>query len=220
MNIDYSGPIIKKQAWRLNNFDVYLAQAGFDTWAWEAHYSQKLWDSVEARIAPLHPDLDGTRKSEVNWCGMPDGYFVKAMTRLRGWEPEVGNEEEIEFLTAIAVKETEGIEVRNWDYGLRSHMILGVIRAAFETEWEKHMEDLKRKIVEADCIEESQIQPWIQEVRKVVEPYVKKWGVWPAAVEDRSGLLRHILMENGQLFGSWNILPASKEFNFELKPKE
>lgn len=189
-------------------------------WAWEAHYSQKLWESVEARIAPLEPDLDGTRKSEVNWCGMPDGCYVECAARRRGWEPEVGSEEEIEFLTAVAVKETEDIEVSGWNYGLQSHMILGAICAAFETEREKHVEDLKRRIVEAGCFDESQIQQWIQEVEKVVEPYVKKWGVWPVAVEGRSGLLRHILMENGQLFGRWNILSASKEFNFELKPKE
>ena len=35
-------------------------------WAWEAYYSRKLWDSIDAS---LEPDLDGTRKSEADWCG-------------------------------------------------------------------------------------------------------------------------------------------------------
>jgi hypothetical protein len=55
----------------------------------------------------------------------------------------------------------------------------------------------------------------------VMEPYVQRWDAqWPAAIEDRSGLLRHILMENGQLFARWKLSPLSKEFNFELKPRE
>ncbi len=82
------------------------------------------------------------------------------------------------------------------------------------------MEDLKRWIVEAGSIDESKVELWIQEVRMVMAPYVQKWDVWPATVEDRSGLLRHILMENGQLFARWELSPASKEFDFELKPGE
>ncbi len=133
MSIDYSGPIDKKRKWKPNRFDQGVAQGGFDMWAWEAHYSRKLWDSMEARIAPLEPDLDGTRMSEVNWCGMPDG-GVGWEAWNRGWQPEVGSEEEIEFLAAVAVKETESIEESNWDYTMRSHMLLGVMRAGFETE--------------------------------------------------------------------------------------
>lgn len=220
MKIDFPGPFTKKQKYRLNEFDVFVAQGGYDMWAWEAHYSPKLWDSMEARIAPLEPDLDGTRKSEVMWCGMPDGCYVEWAARRIGWEPEVGSEEEIQFLAAVAVKETEAIEMSNLDYTMRSHMLLGVMRAAFETEREKHMEDLKRLIVEADSYDESKVEQWIQEVRIVIEPYVQKWNVWPAAVEDWSGLLRHILMENGQLFARWKLSATCKEFDFQLKPKE
>jgi hypothetical protein len=208
-----------KWVWNPNRFGLHVAQGSFDIWAWEAHYSRKLWDSIEAQIAPLEPDLDGTRKSEVAWCGWPDG-GVAALSWLRGWDPEVGSEEEIEFLAAVAVKETEGIDVSNLDYAMRSHMLLGVMRATFETEREKHMEDLKRWIVKAGRIDESKAEQWIQEVRMVMEPYVQKWDVWPTAVEDRSGLLQHILMENGQLFARWKLSPTSKEFNFELKLKE
>jgi hypothetical protein len=219
MEIGSPGPF-RKWEWNPNRFGLHVAQGSCDVWAWEAHYSRKLWDSMEARIAPLEPDLDGTRKSEVNWCGMPDG-GVGVYSWRRGWDPEVGSEEEIEFLAAVAVKETEGIDVSNLDYAMRSHMLLGVMRATFETKREKHMEDLKRWIVEAGRIDESKAEQWIQEVRMVMEPYVQqKWDVWPTAAEDRSGLLRHILMENGQLFARWKLSPTSKEFDFELKPKE
>lgn len=81
-------------------------------------------------------------------------------------------------------------------------------------------EDLKRWIVEAGRIDESKAEQWIQEVLMVMEPYVQMWDVWPAAAEDRSELLRHILMENAQLFPRCKLSFLSKEFNFELKPRE
>lgn len=235
MKMDAPGPFAKRVAWNPDQFGVHVAQGAFDVWAWEAHYSRKLWDSVEARIAPLEPDLDGTRKSEVGWCGWPDG-GVGVQAWWRGWEPEVGSEAEISFLAAVAVKETEGvIDISNLDYAKRSHMLLGVLHATFaSTEPEKrhrHMEDLKRGIVEAGRLdEESKAEQWIQKVLMVMEPYVQKRNedaTWPApaaiAVEDRSELLRQILMENGQLFASARWKPSSQfsqEFNFELKPRE
>lgn len=219
MKIDFSGPT-RKEEWKPNRFDVFAAQGGYDMWAWEAYYSPKRWDSMEARIAPLEPDLDGTRKSEIRWCGMPDGCAVEWDARRRGWEPELGSEEEIEFLAAVAAKETESIEMGNLDYAMLSNMLLGVMRAAFETEREKHIEDLKERIVEAGRLDGSKAEQWIKAVLMVMEPYVQKWVVRPTATKDRSELLRHILVENGQLFARWNLPPTSKEFNFELKPKE
>lgn len=229
MKMDSPGSFAKEpQLWELDRFGVHVAQGAFDVWAWEAHYSRKLWDSVGARIAPLEPDLDGTRKSKVHWCGWPDG-GVSVQAWWRGWEPEVGSEEEIAFLAAVAVKETEGvIDVSNLDYAMRSHMLLGVMRTAFESaaeQRERQVEDLKRKIVEAGMIDdESKAEQWIQRVLLVMEPYVlqklkSEHAQWPAAAaEDRSELLRHILKENGQLFARGKLSPLSKEFNFELKP--
>lgn len=190
-------------------------------WAWEAHYSQKLWESAEARTAALEPDLDGTRKSEVEWSGWPDG-GASLQAWQRGWDPEAGSEEEIEFLAAVAVRETESVDVGGLDLAIRSHMLLGVMRAAFETaEREKHMEDLKRSISGAGRIDdEGRAAQWIQQALMVMEPYARKWGAWPAAAEDQSELLRLILTENGQLFARWRHSPLSKEFNFELKPRE
>lgn len=233
MWMDLPRSVGKEEAGMFDQFGVSLAQGRFDVWAWEAHYSPERWNSIEARIAPLEPDLDGTRKSEVQWCGLPDG-GVGALARRRGWEPEVGSEEEIDFLAAVAVKETEGVgDVSNLDYAMRSHMLLGVLHAAFASasadERERQMEDLKRGMMEAgrlddDDDDESKAEQWIQEVLMVMEPYVQKWDAapWPpTAVEDRTELLRHILMENGQLFGRRRISSSlSKEFNFKLKPRE
>jgi hypothetical protein len=217
----YSARAAPKEAWRRYNFGAKVAQGWYDMWKWEAYYSRNLWDSVEARNAYLEPDLDGTRKSEVTWSGLPDG-GTAFMAWTRGWDPEVGSEEEIGFLAAVAVKETEGvIEVDNLDYAMRSHMLWGVMRLAFESaERERLMEDLKRGIVKTGRIDdETKAEQWIQKVLMVMEPYVQKSDAqWPAAVEDRSELLRHILMENGQLFARWTLSPLSKEFNFELGP--
>ena len=215
MNMDSPGPS-PKAVWNPNQFGLGVARGAYDVWEWEAHYSRKLWDSVDG---PFEPDLDGTRKSEVYWCGWPDG-GAGVQAWWRGWEAELGSEEEIEFLAAVAVKETEGIDVSNLDYAMRSHMLLGVMRAAFETERGKHVEDLKRRMVEAGRIDEGKAEQWIQQVLMVMEPYVQKWHVWPAPAEDRSELLRHILVENGQLFGRWKPATPSKEFDFELKPRE
>jgi hypothetical protein len=210
-----------KHLWNPAQFGILLAQGWFDVWAWEAHYSRKLWNSIEARIAPLEPDLDGTRKNEVIGYGWPDG-GVGVQAWWRGWEPELGSEEEIGFLAAVAVKETEDVvDVSNLDYAMRSHVLLGVMRAAFESaERERHVEDLKRGIFEAGRVDDERTaEQWIQEALMIMEPYVKKWDVqWPAAVEDRSALLRHILMENGQLFARWKLTPHAKAFDFELKP--
>ncbi|WYZ42058.1 hypothetical protein EsH8_V_000953 [Colletotrichum jinshuiense] len=166
MKMDSPGPH-SKELWNPNEFGIQVAQGAFDMWAWESQYSQKLWDSIEA--PHLEPDLDGTRKSEVDWCGWPDG-GVSVQAWCRGWEPEVGSEEEVAFLAAVAVRETEGIDVSNLDYAMRSHILLGVMRVAFGTEREKHVESLKRRMVEAGRIDESKAEQWILQALMVMEP--------------------------------------------------
>jgi hypothetical protein len=224
MKVEYRrNAAARRKMWKALRFSVYLAQGGFDVWEWEARYSRERWNSEEARIAYLEPDLDGTRKVEVHWTGLPDG-GVGAEALSRAWEPELGSEEEIDFLAAVAVKETEGVtDVGNLDYAMRSHMLWGVMRLAFESaERERYMEDLKRKIVEAGRLDDkTKAEQWIQRVLIVMEPYVRKADAqWPAAVEDQSELLRHILTENGQLFARWKPSPTSKEFFFELNPRQ
>ncbi|ERF73979.1 hypothetical protein EPUS_03793 [Endocarpon pusillum Z07020] len=182
----------------------------------------ELWDSVKGQTTLLEPDLDGTRKGEVQWAGGPDG-GIEPQTEYRGFEPEVGSEEEIGFLAAVAAKETEGVvDMGYLDYTIRSHILLGVMRAAFESaEREQHLDDLKRGIAAAGRIEdETKAEQWIQKALTLIEPYVQKGDTqWPITVEDRSELLRLILLENGQLFARWKLSPISKEFNFELKAR-
>ncbi|KAI8165467.1 hypothetical protein K4K49_000923 [Colletotrichum sp. SAR 10_70] len=205
-----------KEAWNSNDFGISVAQGAFDVWAWEAHYSRERWEAVDA--PRLEPDLDGTRESEVTWCGLPDG-GVGVMARSRGWEPEVGSEEEVAFLAAVAVKETEGVDMRDLDYGMRSHILLGLMGAASGAEKPEQVDEVKQRMVVSGRIDEMRVEQWIREALMIMEPYVRKNDGWPASEQDRSEMLRHILVENGQLFARWSLSESSKEINFELKPR-
>ncbi|KAF4885839.1 hypothetical protein CGCF415_v015298 [Colletotrichum fructicola] len=205
-----------KETWNPNDFGISVAQGAFDVWAWEAHYSRERWEAVDA--PRLEPDLDGTRESEVTWCGLPDG-GVGEMARSRGWEPEVGSEEEVAFLAAVAVKETEGVDMRDLNYGMRSHILLGLMGAAFGADKGQQVEEVKQRMVAGGRIDDNRVEQWIREALMVMEPYVRKKDGWPASEQDRSEMLRHILVENGQLFARWSLSESSKEFNFELKPR-
>ncbi|KAK1989349.1 hypothetical protein LZ30DRAFT_576271 [Colletotrichum cereale] len=216
MKIDSPGEL-PKEACKPNEFGIFVAQGAFDMWAWEAYYSRERWEAVDT--SRLEPDLDGTRKSEVGWCGWPDG-GVGEQAWSRGWEPEVGSEEEVAFLAAVAVKETEGVDMGDLDYAIRSHILLGVMRAAFEVEKGQQVEEFKQRMVAAGRIDETRAEQWIREALMVMEPYVRKKDEWPASEEDRGELLRRILVENGQLFARWKLSDSSKEFNFELKPRK
>ncbi|KZL77555.1 RTA1 domain protein [Colletotrichum tofieldiae] len=216
MKIDSPGEL-SKEAWKPNEFGISVAQGAFDMWAWEAYYSRERWEAVDTSC--LEPDLDGTRKSEVDWCGWPDG-GVGEQARSRGWEPEVGSEEEVAFLAAVAVKETEGVDMGDLDYAVRSHILLGVMRAAFEVDKGQQVEEVKQRMVAAGRIDETRAEQWIREALMVMEPYVRKKNERPASEEDWGELLRQILAENGQLFARWKLSDSSKEFNFELKPRK
>ncbi|GKT44619.1 uncharacterized protein ColSpa_04800 [Colletotrichum spaethianum] len=195
MKMDFPGPY-SSEAWNPNEFGIYVAQG---------------------------PSTYGTLKSEVDWCGLPDG-GVGLQAWWRGWEPEVGSEEEVAFLAAVAAKETEGVDAssntNNLDYAMRSHLLLGLLFAAFETtERERHVEDVKRRAVEASRLDESKAEQWVRHALKVMEPYVHERGQHgrPVAAEDLNGLLQRVLAETGHIFARWKLSPTSKEYNFELK---
>lgn len=214
------GEVSKEEAWNPNDFGISVAQGAFDMWAWEAYYSRERWEVVSIDTpAPLEPDLDGTRPSEISWCGWPDG-GVSAQAWSKGCEPEVGSEEEVTFLATIAVKETEGVDMKDLDYKKRSHILLGVMRAAFEAvkgqQQEEEEEEVKQRMVAAGRIDENRAKKWIQEALAVTKPYMRKMNIWPASDGGRPELLRQILAENGQLFARWKLSGSSKEFNFEL----
>ena len=139
-------------------------------WAGEAHYSPKLWDSMEAQLTFLEGNLDGTRKSVSRWCGMPGGYYVGEMSRLRWWLPKVGSEEEIEFWRCDCGGRDE-------EYRGEQLRLCNAIEHAPPTDDTrcvsdgagKPSEDLKRWIVEADIIDERKREQWIQQVWMVME---------------------------------------------------
>ncbi|KAL2759537.1 hypothetical protein ACRALDRAFT_2038391 [Sodiomyces alcalophilus JCM 7366] len=229
MKIDDSSEPVIRQAWTSNRFGSLIAQGWYDAWGWERDYSRQRWEASIGVVPPLDPDLDETLyQSEVTWCGYPDG-GITALSWYRGWDAELGSEEDLAFLAAVAVKETEGIDtdtgMDNLDYAIRSHILLGVMRVAFKMEMEraKDIDDLKGRIVKVGRIdEESKAEEWIRQALMVMEPYVPAYqghDGWPATVEDRSELLRKILVENGHLFGRWTVCPSYKEFDFELNPR-
>lgn len=195
---------------------ILIAQGWLDTWVWQAHYSRKRWESFEARVTFLEPDLDGTNKSVAYCYGWPDG-GVCTRAMQRGWEPELVSDEEIAFLAAVAVKETEGVELDELDYTVRSHMLLGVLNAVFEAEPGPRVEELKRRLAEAGRLDADNTESWIREAAVVMEPYTRKYSGWPSDDFARGTLLGQILRENGQLFGRCRIY--SNEFGFELKPR-
>lgn len=121
---------------------------------------------------------------------------------------------------AVAVDETAGVGVAALDFAMRSHLVLGVMRAAI-VEGEKRevwLEEMARGMVEKGRIGEDRAGRWLREVLAVVEPYVRMWeGVWPGT-EERGEVLRRLLVENEQLFARWQLSPRlkEKEFSFEL----
>ena len=168
--------------WRPNEFGIRIAQGWIDTWAYEAHVRRF--------------------KSEVHCYGWPDG-GAGVMAWWLGREPEVGSEEEIAFLAAVAVKETEG--VRELDYAVRSHILLAVLRG----------EDVREQVVQAGRLDEEKAGEWLAQAARIMDGYARGG--------DESELLGRILRENGQLFARWNVAytfpPSSKEFSFALKPR-
>jgi hypothetical protein len=217
-----SAKAVSREAREPNIFGILVAQGAYDVYAWEAKYSAQLWEASAARREVAEPDVDGVWKSEVMWCGWPDG-GVGSYAWCRGWEGEVGSEEEVEFLAAVAVEETVGVkaEVGELDFAVRSHMLLGVMRAAVEGDRERDvfLEELERGMVGTGRIKEERAGRWLREVLGVVEPYVRIWeGVWPATEVERGKVLRRILVENGQLFARWKLSSVLKEFGFALCP--
>ncbi|OBT53774.1 hypothetical protein VE04_05125 [Pseudogymnoascus sp. 24MN13] len=139
------------------------------------------------------------------------------------WEGEVGSEEEVEFLAAVAVEETVGVEVGELDFAVRSHVFLGVMRGAVEgvQEREVFLEELKRGMVAKGRIAEERAGRWLREALAVVEPVCeeRREGARRGA-EEREKVLQRILVENGQLFARWKVSLLLNEFNFELGARE
>jgi hypothetical protein len=186
-------------------------------WEWERHYSAERWHAVSD--VALEPDLDGTAKLEFGWCGWPDG-GIGSEAALRGWVPELGSEEEVEFMAAVAAKETEGCAIDSLDYFIRSHMLIGVLKLAFvsKTQRSELIAKLKQRFIEKGRLNEANADEWIQNVLEVMEPYALNQQVFPAKYEGRTALLRRILAENGQLFarGGWKFSERGPAHGFKF----
>lgn len=201
-------------------FGIFIAQGGYDVWDWQRYYSPERWHAVSVEV--LEPDLDGSARPEVSWCGWPDG-GAGSLAKDRGWLPELGSEEEVEFMAAVAAKETEGCDVDELDYSVRSHMLLAVLRLAFlrGSERDEVYEKMKQGILEVGRLDETTVDEWIQKVLEVMEPYALELKVFSVENKNRTVLLRRILAENGQLFarGGWKFSKRGPErgFKFDLQ---
>ena len=212
-----------RESWEPNTFGILAAQGAYDVYSWEEKYSAEVWEASWERRGVVEPDIeDGVWKSEVMWCGWPD-CGIGAEAWWRGWEGEVGGEEEVEFLAAVAAEEIVGIKPDRLNFTVRSHILLGVMQAAVKEgqEREVFLEELERGMVQSRRIEEDIVGVWLREALGIIEPYIRVWErVWPDIEEEWVRMLRLILVDNGQFFARWKVSPRLKEFNFELGPRE
>jgi hypothetical protein len=156
------------------------------------------------------------------WCGIPDGGTADQALQ-RGWQEEIGSEEEVDFLAAVAMEETAGlgagaIKVDELDCSIRSHILLAVMQAALVEnmqEREHFLGELERRMVQKGRIGEERAGRWVREALEIMVPYVRVWqGKWPGA-EKRGEMLRRILVENPLLFARWKLSPVLRQFAFD-----
>lgn len=147
----------------------------------------------------------------------------------RGWITELGSEEEVEFMAAVAAKETKGYDINALNYALRSHILLAILRLAFmPAESEKHHKysnKIRQGILDKGRLNEASYNKWFNNVLKVMQLYAEEKKEFPVIEEDRRAFLRRILAENRQLFtqGGWQFNPLSAQipkhcfiFNLEV----
>jgi hypothetical protein len=84
-----------------------------------------------AQVSPGKVVEPQPSKPVLFWCGIPDG-GTAFQALQRGWQEEIGSEEEVEFLATIAMEETAGlgagaIKMDELDCSIRSHILLAVI---------------------------------------------------------------------------------------------
>ncbi|KAJ5142591.1 uncharacterized protein N7515_001378 [Penicillium bovifimosum] len=194
-----------REDWCPNSFGILVAQGKYDIHWSEAEYSAQV---LSGEIAEGDDKL-----KQVIWCGLPDG-GTGVQAWWRGWEEEVGSEEEVEFLATVAVEETvvlglEGMELDELELSIRSHILLAVMRAAVKDRQEREyfLGELERRMVQKGRIGEERARRWVKEALEIMEP-------------GEGEMLRRILVENAQLFARWKVSHLSKQFTFELGPRE
>ncbi|KAF7713170.1 Uncharacterized protein PECH_001715 [Penicillium ucsense] len=163
-----------------------------------------------------------TQPEKKYWYTWPDG-GTDACAAYRGWKEEIGSEEEVQFLAAVACQETAGLSDKEsalgeFDLSVRSHILLAIMQATVKDQAARaeFLDDLEERMVRASIIESERVKLWMSEVSKIMESYTHEWqGKWPGSGKGES-TLRRILVENPQLFAFWNYSWCSKQFYFEL----
>ena len=203
-----------REAWGPQHFGLNVASGLYDIHSLEAQYLAQVSSS---KI--VEPE---SSKPVFFWCGIPDG-GTAFQALQRGWQEEIGSEEEVEFLAAIAMEETAGlgagtIKMDELDCSTRSHILLAVIQAALEknTQQREHfLGELEKQMVQKGRIGEHKAGRWIREALEIIVPYVRVWhSQWPDT-EERGEMLRRILVENPLLFARWKLSPILRQFAFD-----
>lgn len=135
-----------REDWWPNSFEILVAQGKYDIHWSEAEYSAQVSGGEVA-------EGDGNLK-QVIWCGLPDG-GIEVQAWWRGWEEEVGSEEEVEFLAAVAVEEIAGLgleemDMDELDLSIRSHILIAAMQAAVKDGQEREcfLGELERRMVQ------------------------------------------------------------------------
>ena len=203
-----------REAWGPQHFGLNVASGLYDIHSLEAQY---LVQVSSGKIVEPEPS-----KPAFFWCGIADG-GTAFQALQRGWQEEIGSEEEVEFLAAIAMEETAGlgagtIKMDELDCSTRSHILLAVMQVALEKntqEREHFLGELERQMVQKGRIGEHKAGRWIREALEIMVPYVRVWhSQWPDT-EERGEMLRQILVENPLLFARWKLSPILRQFAFE-----
>jgi hypothetical protein len=203
-----------REAWGPHHFGLNVASGLYDIHSLEAQYLAQVSSGKIVEAEPSKPMF--------YWVGIPDGgTAIQALQR--GWQEEIGSEEEVEFLAAVAMEETAGlgagaIKVDDLDCSIRSHILLAVMQAALVKnmqERERFLGELERRMVQKGRIGEERAGRWVREALEIMVPYVRVWqGEWPDT-EERGKMLRRILVENPLLFARWKLSPVLRQFAFD-----
>ncbi|KAJ4355136.1 hypothetical protein N0V95_003218 [Ascochyta clinopodiicola] len=203
-----------REAWGPYHFGLNVASGLYDIHSLEAQYLAQVSSGKVVKPEPSKPVFF--------WCGIPDGGTADQALQ-RGWQEEIGSEEEVEFLAAVAKEETAGlgagaIKVDELNCSIRSHILLAVMQAALVEnmqEREHFLGELERRMVQNGRIGEERAGRWVREALEIMVPYVRVWqGKWPGA-EKRGEMLRQILVENPLLFARWKLSPVLRQFAFD-----
>jgi hypothetical protein len=203
-----------REAWGPHHFGLNVASGLYDIHSLEAQYLAQVSSGKVVEPEPSKPVFF--------WCGIPDG-GTASQALQRGWQEEIGSEEEVEFLAAVAMEETAGLEagaIKMDDLycSIRSHILLAVMQATLVKnmqEREHFLGELERRMAQKGRIGEERAGRWVREALGVMVPYVSVWqGEWPDT-EERGEMLRRILVENPLLFARWKLSPVTRQFAFD-----